>query len=79
MTDKTLREYIDFLRKHGFATEASYYNNTVVKIVSVSTGFTLDQVLDLPTKKVIEALIKAKDLIESIEPAKKEYDVELTR
>jgi len=78
MTDKTLREYLEFLRAHGFASEARFYNNEVVKIVSTSTGFSPAQVLELPTKKVIEALIRAKDMLNKVEVPQTNYDVVLT-
>jgi len=76
MTDKTLREYLEFLKEKGFITEASFYSNEVVTIVSMSTGLTLNQVLDLPTKKVIEALVRLQDQLQAMKSPKK-YDVEL--
>ena len=67
-TDKTLREYIVFLKENGFNKEAEYYETEVVKLLKSFCPAPLD----LTTAEVVATIYSIKDSMVAAENAMNE-------
>ena len=82
---KTLRDYILFLRKHGFAQEAFYYSTEVVKVLGQFYSLSNEEVLNLGVDEIIPRLEDIKTNMEKtfVELSKdhnpSSYDIEIHR
>ena len=71
MTQKTLADYVKFLRKNKFAIEANFYSVEVVRLLK-QIGVTAP--LDMTTEEVMATLYGAYDILKSQE--QREWDAE---